>query len=43
MILILSFLERPAESSIALLVVAAGIPAYLFFKKAGNNAQINNG
>lgn len=43
MILILSFLERPAESSIALLVVAAGIPAYLFFRKAGNDAQINNG
>jgi APA family basic amino acid/polyamine antiporter len=33
MILILSFLERPGESSIALLVVAAGIPAYFFFKK----------
>jgi APA family basic amino acid/polyamine antiporter len=43
MILILSFLERPAESSIALAVVAAGIPAYLFFRKAGNNAQIKNG
>jgi APA family basic amino acid/polyamine antiporter len=33
LILILSFLERPAESSIALLVVAAGVPAYLIFKK----------
>jgi APA family basic amino acid/polyamine antiporter len=33
MILVLSFLERPAESSIALCVVAAGIPAYFFFKK----------
>ena len=43
MILILSFLERPAESSIALAVVAAGIPAYLFFRKAGNNAQNKNG
>ena len=35
MILVLSFLERPAESSIALLVVAAGIPAYYIFKKSG--------
>ncbi|MCX6329209.1 MAG: amino acid permease [Bacteroidia bacterium] len=33
LILILSFLERPAESSIALLVVAAGVPAYLIFKR----------
>jgi basic amino acid/polyamine antiporter, APA family len=33
MILVLSFLERPAESSVALLTVAAGIPAYLYFKK----------
>jgi APA family basic amino acid/polyamine antiporter len=32
-ILVLSFLERPAESSIALLVVAAGIPAYLIFSR----------
>jgi APA family basic amino acid/polyamine antiporter len=32
-ILVLSFLERPLESSIALLVVAAGIPAYLIFRK----------
>ena len=33
LILVLSFLERPAESSIALLVVAAGVPAYYIFKK----------
>lgn len=33
MILFLSFLERPAESSIALAVVAIGIPAYYLFKK----------
>lgn len=33
MILVLSFLERPAESSIALGVVAIGIPAYFLFKK----------
>jgi APA family basic amino acid/polyamine antiporter len=32
MILVLSFLERPAESSIALLTVIIGIPAYYFFK-----------
>jgi APA family basic amino acid/polyamine antiporter len=32
-ILVLSFLERPLESSTALLVVAAGIPAYLIFRK----------
>jgi APA family basic amino acid/polyamine antiporter len=34
MILVLSFLERPRESSIALLVVAAGIPAFFIFRKA---------
>jgi APA family basic amino acid/polyamine antiporter len=33
LILLLSFLERPMESSIALLVVVAGIPAYFIFKK----------
>jgi len=33
MILILSFLERPVESSIASLTVVAGIPAYYLFKK----------
>ncbi len=33
MILILSFLERPVESSIALLTVIAGIPAYLIFRR----------
>lgn len=33
MILILSFLERPLESSIASLTVLAGIPAYYIFKK----------
>jgi len=32
-ILVLSFLERPAESSIALLTVLVGIPAYYIFKK----------
>lgn len=33
MILILSFMERPVESSIASLTVIAGIPAYYLFKK----------
>ncbi|MBI5011013.1 MAG: amino acid permease [Bacteroidia bacterium] len=31
-ILALSFLERPVESSVALLTVAAGIPAFYFFR-----------
>jgi APA family basic amino acid/polyamine antiporter len=34
MILFLSFLERPMESSIALGVVAIGVPAYYIFKKS---------
>ena len=33
MILLLSFLERPAESSIALGTVLIGIPMYFFFKR----------
>jgi APA family basic amino acid/polyamine antiporter len=33
MILVLSFMERPMESSVALLTVAIGIPAYFIFKK----------
>jgi APA family basic amino acid/polyamine antiporter len=33
MILFLSFLERPAESSVALLTVAIGIPFYFIFKR----------
>jgi len=38
MILVLSFLERPAESSVALGVVAVGVPAYFIFKKtSGKN------
>ena len=39
LILVLSFLERPVESSIAVLVVAAGIPAYYIFKKTGDHSQ----
>lgn len=34
-ILILGFMEKPAESSIAILTVLAGIPAYLLFRRAG--------
>lgn len=37
MILVLSFLERPVESSIASLTVIAGIPAYYLFKKKNNS------
>jgi len=33
LILVLSYLERPLESSIAVLTVLTGIPAYLIFKK----------
>lgn len=36
MILVLSLLERPLESSIALLTVAVGIPLYFIFKKTGS-------
>ncbi len=32
-ILVLAYLERPIESSIALGTVALGIPVYLYFKK----------
>jgi APA family basic amino acid/polyamine antiporter len=38
LILVLSFLERPFESSIALLTVAVGIPAYFLFKKYSRNS-----
>lgn len=37
MILVLSFMERPKESSVALLTVLVGIPAYYLFKK--NNGK----
>ncbi len=35
LILILSFLERPLESSVAILTVLAGIPAFYLFRKNG--------
>jgi APA family basic amino acid/polyamine antiporter len=40
MILLLSFLERPFESSIALLTVAVGVPAYYFFAKNNKKESI---
>ena len=33
LILMLSFMERPVESSVAILTVLAGIPAYYLFRK----------
>jgi APA family basic amino acid/polyamine antiporter len=32
-ILVLAFLERPAESLVAIATALAGIPVYLFFKR----------
>jgi len=37
LILFLSFLERPAESSIALLTVVVGVPAYYIFKRTNGS------
>lgn len=37
LILVLAFLERPVESSIASLTVIAGIPAYYIFKRTNGN------
>ncbi|MBE0676095.1 MAG: amino acid permease, partial [Bacteroidales bacterium] len=39
MILVLSYLERPVESTIALLTVLAGIPAYYLFKRTSKTNQ----
>jgi APA family basic amino acid/polyamine antiporter len=39
MILVLSLLERPVESSIALLTVFIGIPVYFIFKKTNTSPQ----
>lgn len=39
LILVLSFLERPAESSIATITVLLGIPAYYIFKKRSNSSD----
>jgi APA family basic amino acid/polyamine antiporter len=39
MILVLSFLERPAESSVALLTVAVGVPMYFIFKRNSGSSK----
>jgi APA family basic amino acid/polyamine antiporter len=39
MILLLSFLERPLESSVALLTVFIGIPVYFIFKKTAKTTD----
>jgi APA family basic amino acid/polyamine antiporter len=39
LILVLSFLERPVESGIAIFTVIAGIPAYYLFKRSGKTAD----
>jgi APA family basic amino acid/polyamine antiporter len=41
MILSLSFMESPLESSIAILTVLVGIPAYYFFKRSSNSGKEN--
>jgi APA family basic amino acid/polyamine antiporter len=41
LILCLSFLEKPTESSIALLTVAAGLPAYYMLKKTNVSSSSN--
>jgi APA family basic amino acid/polyamine antiporter len=38
LILVLAFLQRPLESSIALGTVAVGVPVYLFFKRQSRRA-----
>jgi APA family basic amino acid/polyamine antiporter len=40
LVLGLSYLERPFESSIAVLTVLAGIPAYFIFKKSNGIGKI---
>jgi basic amino acid/polyamine antiporter, APA family len=39
LILFLAYLERPFESSMGVLTVLTGIPAYLFFKKKSLHAE----
>jgi APA family basic amino acid/polyamine antiporter len=43
LILVLSFLERPAESSIALLTVVTGIPFYFIFRKTNGKFRPDRG
>ena len=40
LILVLSFLEKPVESSIAALTVAVGVPAYFIFRKVNAEQKI---
>lgn len=40
MILVLSFLERPAESSVALLTVIVGVPAYYIFRRKNGRKEV---
>lgn len=40
LILVLAFLERPVESSVALLTVALGVPAYFLFRKTNGNDSL---
>jgi APA family basic amino acid/polyamine antiporter len=40
LILVLSYLERPIESSVATLTVIAGIPAYYIFKKVNGPSNV---
>lgn len=40
LILVLAYLERPTESSIATLTVIAGIPAYYIFKKVNGPSNV---
>jgi len=39
LILVLSFMERPAESSVAIMTVLIGIPAYYLFKKRAGSGR----
>nr|MCU0408833.1 hypothetical protein [Bacteroidales bacterium] len=39
--LVLSYLERPAESSVAALTVIVGIPAYYIFKRASSADKLS--
>ena len=41
LILLLAFLERPVESSVALLTVALGVPAYFLFRKTNGNKTLS--
>jgi hypothetical protein len=40
--MILAYLERPVESTIALLTAVAGIPAYFFFTRRSGSGMVHN-